>query len=97
MNKFAKELYASIVEGLRILQPYIGELDVECVPQSYPNGTAQHSHQVVFSIILGSEDPTVEETMKLKTLGWVFDGEYVSLYHPNIYEVPTIEELKVNS
>jgi hypothetical protein len=40
------------------------------------------------------DDPTEEETMKLKTLGWIFDGEYVTLYCPNIYEVPTMEELK---
>lgn len=94
MDKCTARLFNSIVEGLKILKPYIGEFDVDPIPKAYPSGEAMHSHQVAFNVILGLEDPTEEETMKLKTLGWVFDGEYVTLYHPNIYKVPTMEELK---
>lgn len=94
MDKCTAILFNSVVEGLKILKPYIGEFSIDPIPASYPNGEAMHSHLVAFNVILGLDDPTEEETMKLKTLGWIFDGEYVTLYCPNIYEVPTMEELK---
>jgi hypothetical protein len=52
---------------------------------------------VAFNVILGIDDPTEEEVIELKLLGWIFDVEYVTLYCPNIYQVPTREELVANA
>ena len=93
MDKLNLQLWNSIVRGLTILKPYIGELDVRPVPDCFANGAPNHSHLATINVILKVEDPTEEEQMELMTLGWVFDVEYVTLYVPNIYEVPTMQEL----
>ena len=94
MEPMTLQLWTSIVRGLTILKPYIGELSIDPVPNSFHNGAPDHSHMVTIGVILGLDDPTDEEKMELRSLGWVFDVEYVTLYVPNIYVVPTMEELK---
>lgn len=94
MHQLTLELWTSIVRGLTILKPYIGELNIDPVPNSFPNGAPASSHLVTIGVIMGVDEPTEEETMELKTLGWIFDVEYVTLYVPNIYVVPTMEQLK---
>lgn len=86
MDTRTEKLWNSVVRGLTILKPYIGELDMDSVPKSFPNGTPDHSHTVYIGVILGLEDPNEEEMAELKSLGWIFDGQYVTLYHPNIYQ-----------
>lgn len=93
MDPMTLQLWTSIVRGLTILKPYIGELNIDPVPDSFPNGAPNHSHLVTIGVILGLEEPNEEETIELKTLGWIFDGEYITLHVPNIYVVPTREEL----
>lgn len=94
MNELTLQLWTSIVRGLTILKPYIGELNINPVPNSFPNSAPDHSNMVTICVILGPTDPKDEEKMELRSLGWVFDIEYVTLYVPNIYVVPTMEELK---
>lgn len=89
MDKMTEALWNSIVRGLTILKPYIGELSIDPVPNSFPNGAPNHSHLVTIGVILGLDDPTEDEKAELQSLGWVFDNEYVTLYHPNIYEKVT--------
>lgn len=97
MDKMTEELWNSVVKGLSILKPYIAEFSIDPIPNSFPNGAPDHSHLVAFNVILGIDDPTEEEIIELKLLGWIFDVEYVTLYCPNIYQVPTREELVANA
>lgn len=93
MNKPTLKLFNSLVNGLTILKPYIGELSVDPIPNSFPNGTPDNSSGCAICVILGVDEPTVEEIVELRLLGWVFDYPYVTLYSPNIYQVPTRESL----
>lgn len=93
MNAPSLRLWESIVTGLTILKPYIADyLDIDPIPNSFMNGAPDHSHQCTIGITVGKEEPTEEEIIELKLLGWVFDYPYITLYIPNIYKVPTREE-----
>jgi hypothetical protein len=72
--------FIPIVQGLTILEPYIAVLNVNPVPASFDNGAPARSHSVTVGVIMGIDWPTDEETAKLKSLGWVFDDDYVTLY-----------------
>jgi hypothetical protein len=82
-------LFDSIIKGLVLLEPYIAELNIDPVPDSFPNGTPNHSHMVTIGVITGKIDCPEFKEDKLMELGWRVDWPYYTLYVPNIFEKQT--------
>lgn len=85
MDKPSQKLWDSLVKGLTILKPYIAELDINPIPDCFPNGTPNYSSMCTVGIILNENAIEEDEIRELAKLGWIYDDPYITLYHPNPY------------
>lgn len=51
-----ENMFKSIKRGMEILEPYLGDFDVDPVPDSYGNGEAKSSHLVTISVTVGEKE-----------------------------------------
>lgn len=69
--------------GLDILQNYANSVELDVVPNSFPNGAPDHSHHAFIAVSILDDDVSDEDAEQLRKLGWVpeCNGDYWCLYN----------------